>query len=280
MKTFAALILCVNLTFAHAFWINLDDSKTHIIASLGWGHKLPVDESLDAVNAKIAVENFSVITPKNKEIKLPVSQGDAPNLGDSEIEIYRANLAPFKLVFSKSAPRGNYIFRARTKPTFYTQYIDKKGHAHFKPVPKSQVKDAQKIIASLRYQAFAKSYYSLGNAVQNAPALGDTLEIIPLSDMKNLKVGDEIELKVLFNGRELSVNMHDAPYITAYSSDFKDGSFALISYLENGRAKFEITRKGRWMIGVFTKQNVLPGDEFSQDASVSYNVATFSFDVR
>ncbi|PIE64860.1 MAG: hypothetical protein CSA26_05885 [Desulfobacterales bacterium] len=58
----------------------------------------------------------------------------------------------------------------------------------------------KKVLFSVRYQAFAKSYLTLEKWVKPVP-VGYGLEITPLTDLSTLKVGDMVEVDVRFHGK-------------------------------------------------------------------------------
>jgi len=276
-------IFILNL-FAHAFWVNVFSNKeqNYHTLNLGWGHKLPLDETLNSSNAKALLDEFNLIN-NNTKISLPLVLDKEAKLIKSEksFSIYKSQNPTYKLSLNNKQ-NDNFIVEAKTKETFYTKYIDTKDRVRFKLKPKDKLKNVKKVLSSSKYQAFAKSYIKLKNWKKIKP-LGHNLEIIPLSKLDNLKVGDMVEVKVLFEGKPLSMG-ESIEYITAYSDSFgEDKGFNLISYLVNGKAKFQIQSKGKWMIGCFHKEDVNKNKKLKylkNKTNVVYNVATLTFDVK
>ncbi|BDQ35870.1 hypothetical protein SYK_02300 [Pseudodesulfovibrio nedwellii] len=93
---------------------------------------------------------------------------------------------------------------AVSKPTFYTQYIDKKGRQRLALKFHDQVKDIDKVLMAVKFQVFAKSYMTLGKWTQPA-ALGHGLEIIPLTDLSDVRVGDLIKFEFFSTASQLLV---------------------------------------------------------------------------
>ena len=88
-------------------------------------------------------------------------------------------------------------------PTFYTQHIDKDGKQRLQLKPKDQLDDIQKVLMTVNFQAFTKSYLTLGEWTAPKP-LGHGLEIIPRSDLSDLHVGDLVTMDVLFYGEPVT----------------------------------------------------------------------------
>jgi uncharacterized GH25 family protein len=98
---------------------------------------------------------------------------------------------------------------------------------------------------AVKYQAFAKSYLTVGKWTNPKP-LGHGLEIIPRTDLSNLHVGDLVEVDVLFYGKPLNATAKSVEYITAHSSSFgQSDGFRLMSFIINGKAKFRVQSAGQ-----------------------------------
>lgn len=176
-----------------------------------------------------------------------------------------------------------YQFSAVSKPTFYTQYIDKKGKTRLKLKPKSEVKDIKKVLMAVKYQAFAKSYLTVGKWTNPKP-LGHGLEIIPRTDLSNLHIGDLVEVDVLFCGKPLNATPKSIEYITAHSSSFgQSDGFKLFCHITEGKARFRVQSAGQWMISVNHKDDVTadgPLKNLYGKADHVYHGATLTFNVK
>ena len=274
---------------AHSVWINSFESHAHkpphTMVSLGWGHALPMDDILTSPNGRIAIERFELLDPDLKKTDLlkPEFKLSKPDLSTDNFDLFAADLAAQKVALKKDSAQGVYQFSAVSKPTFYTQYLDKKGNTRLKLKPKNEVKDIKKVLTALKYQAFAKSYLTVGRWINPKP-LGHGLEIIPRTDLSNLHVGDLVEVDVLFYGQPLSGSVRSIEYITAHSSSFGQcDNFSLFSYLMEGKAQFRVQSSGQWMISVYHKGDVTKDGELKDlygKADLVYHGATLTFNVK
>ena len=121
-----------------------------------------------------------------------------------------------------------------------------------------QLDDIQKVLASMQYQAFAKSCLTIGPWKQ-PEKLGHTLEIIPVTDLTRVKVGDLVEVQVLSYDRPLNLSLGNMAFITAQSSSFgQSDGFCLMSYIQKGHARFRVQNRGQWIITVKHFEEVTP----------------------
>jgi len=291
-KIFFLLIPFVLMTSpasAHMLWINSFESFAHppghTTVSLGWGHALPIDDMTNSIGARICVDKFSMITPGGKEIALkkPGKELAKPFISNDEIDLFAADIACQKIALKKGTQSGVYLIAANSKKAFHTKYIDTKGRTRFALKPKNKIDDIQKIIFSVQYQAFAKSYLTVGPWSMPQPA-GHGLEITPLTDLSKVRVGDLVEFDVRCHGKPLSKGPNGIEYITAFSSSFGlSDKFALFSYISKGKAQFRIQSAGQWLVNVFHKAPVTgdgPMKECADKAtSVGYG-ATLTFNVK
>lgn len=284
-----ALLATASLAQAHSLWINAFQSHGHqppyAMVSLGWGHALPMDDILVSSTGRIGIERFELIDPEMKGTQLlkPSSKLSEPELSTANIDLYTADMAGQKVALKKDGIKGVYQFGAVSKANFYTKYIDSKGRQRMKLKPMDEVKDVQKVLMAIKYQAFAKSFMTVGEWAQPA-ALGHGLEIIPRTDLSNLRAGDLVEVEVLFYGKPLHATAKSADYIRASSSSFgQSDGFGLISYIKNGRAQFRVQSAGQWMINVSHKEDVTvdgPLKDLHGKAEQVYHGASLTFNVR
>lgn len=287
---FLILLACYSTVNAHSLWVNAFESTTihkpgHISLALGWGHNLPIDDMPNSVNAHIDIETFTLTDPNGKKFSLykPQSETVTPFVSNENFDLFRSDLACQQMELKKNTQKGVYLVEAISKETFYTQYIDSKGKKRLALAPLDAVDDIQKVLHSVKYQAFAKSYLTVGKWTPPKP-VGHGLEIIPLTDLSQVQAGDLVECEVLFQGQPLSFGPGNNCYITAYSPSFGLGDgFALYSFILNGKARFRIQNSGQWLINVFhmqpvTKEGVLK-DTYGK-AKVVNNAATLTFTVK
>jgi len=274
---------------AHSVWINSFESHAHqpphTMVSLGWGHALPMDDILTSPNGRIAIERFELLDPALKKTDLikPEFKLSEPDLSTDNFDLFAADLAVQKVALKKDSAKGVYQFSAVSKPTFYTQYIDKKGKTRLQLKPKNEVKDIKKVLMAVKYQAFAKSYLTVG-AWSNPKPLGHGLEIIPRTDLSDLHVGDLIEVDVLFCGKPLNATAKSIEYITAHSNSFgQSDGFKLYCHIAEGKAQFRVQSAGQWMISVNHKDDVTedgPLKDLYGKADQVYHGASLTFNVK
>lgn len=293
MKTTLLILLLWSLScsqgWAHSFWINAFASHVHqpphVMVSLGWGHALPMDDILTSANGRVEVDRFELFDPSlnRLELRTPPFMLSTPEQSTANIDLFDADLAVQKIVLKKGSEGGVYQFSAITTPSFYVKYIDKKGRKRLKMKPMDQVTDVAQMLMAVKYQAFAKTYFTHGDWNTPQP-LGHRLEIVPLTDLSHVNVGDLVEVEVLFYGQPLSSSPQNKEYITAKSSGFgqQDG-FALYAKLKKGRAQFRVQSPGQWMINVGHNDDVTadgPLKELFGKAQQLYHAASLTFMVQ
>jgi len=292
MKLIQNIILATALGLsslsAHQFWINSFESFTHkpghATVSLGWGHTLPIDDILNSPNGKVIIQDFTITTPNGKKIDLdfPKSKNVEPSKVSEDFNVFKSEIGLQKIALKKDSQKGVYKIEAKSKPTFYTQYIDTKDRKRLKLKPKDKIKNIKKILVSTKYQAFASSYLTIDKWETPKPT-GTDLEIRPLSDLSNVKVGDLLKFEVTFKGKPLSWSEKSLELIRATSNTFGQGeNFYLASFLKNGKAGFRVQSKGQWIVECYhienvTKDGILKdvygkANTVMQGASLTFNV--------
>ena len=238
-----------------------------------------------STKTKCTLERFELLDPALKKTDLikPEFKLSEPDLSTDNFDLFAADLAAQKVALKKDSAQGVYQFSAVSKPTFYTQYIDKKGNKRLKLKPKNEVKDIEKVLMCVKYQAFAKSYLTVGKWTNPKP-LGHGLEIIPRTDLSDLHVGDLVEVNVLFCGKPLNATAKSIEYITAYSSSFgQSDGFKLFCHIAEGKAQFRVQSAGQWMISVNHKNDVTADgslkDLYGKVEQV-YHGASLTFNVK
>jgi uncharacterized GH25 family protein len=284
------LVLCsaVNAN-AHSVWINNFFSDAHFpphaLVSIGWGHAMPMDDIPNSSNGGILLDRFEVVDPDMRTVQLqkPSSEESKAILTKADFDVYLGDLAVQKIAMKKDSKQGVYQFSAVSKPTFYTQYLDKKGRQRLALKPRNQVKGIDKVLMSVKFQAFAKSYMTLGKWTKPA-ALGHGLEIIPMTDLSDVRVGDLIEVEILFNGKPVTCSAKSINYITAHSPCFgQSEGFSLMSNVMEGKAQFRVQGSGQWQIGINIKEDVTkngPMKDLYGKADQVYNAASLTFIVK
>jgi len=254
-----ATALSLSSVSAHTFWINSFESYEHkpghTTVGLGWGHTLPIDDIPNSTHAKAIIDEFSITDPKgnNTALRIPSSKTVDPEIKTKNFDVYNADIGLQKIALKKDSLKGVYKIEAKTKPTFYTQYIDTKDRKRLKLKSMDKVKNIKKVLFSVQYQALGRSYLTLGDKWEEQKAIGKGFELIPKTDLSNVKVGDMVEFEVLFYGKPLN----NKKSINARSNTFGQGKgFSLSSMIINGKVQFEVQSAGQWKVYGFHDEDV------------------------
>lgn len=289
LKKILLLAFSSALVYAHSLWVNSFESFTHkpghTLVSLGWGHNMPLDDILNSPNGKMVVKEFNLISPDGKKtaLKLPKIATAEPFLSNENVDLFDGEIGMQKIAFKKDTKSGTYAIEAISQPNFYTQYIDSKGKERMQLKPLDKIKDIKKVLMAVKFQAFGKTYLTMGNWEEQKP-LGHGIEIVPLSDLSNVKVGDLVKFKVLFNGKELDASAKSIDYITAHSNSFGQSDyFSLFSYIIKGNAQFRVQSSGKWVVNVSHKEDIVKDGNLKElygKAQQAYYSASLTFDVK
>lgn len=280
------LFICQTSAYAHTLWINAYESIAHppghIIASIGWGHSIPMDDLPGELN----LGKFLFIQPdlNSTELSLPDSEKLKPLKTSSGIEIVSGDIGVKKFILSKSSMEGTYRLTLDTKGNYYSKYRSKKGGIRWAPLPMDEIKNKGEVIEGMKYKAFASAFFAVGKWVQPKP-IGQELEIIPKTDLTNIHVGDRVDFEILFMGKPLTTRPETSfEYITAKSNSFggPDG-FSLSSVINDGKGGFRMPAAGQWLVNVYTRQNVTSENEakayFGKCTTIVIS-STISFNVK
>lgn len=288
-KIIVAVIVMASHVCAHSLWVNSFESFSHqpghTTLSLGWGHTLPIDDGINSPNGQVMIETFSIRSPNGQltALAIPSSEPKEPTQKSVNFDLYDADIGLQKVALKKESEKGVYQIEAKSKPTYYTEYIDTAGKKRLKLTAKDVIKDIQSVLMSIQYEAFAKTYLTLGKW-ESPRATGKGIEIIPKTDLSNVKVGDLVEFEVLFYGKPLNVGIASMDYISASSSTFgQSEGFALMSYVQEGKARIRVQSAGQWIVSCLHKDPVTQeGDLKALYGKVDYvvNAASITFNVK
>ncbi len=208
--------------YAHFPWINADNYSPEpgdsIYITIGWGHRYPLGRLLMKDN----LDSLVLINPDGKEEALfPVSdQAFCPET-------------------NFSAP-GLYIVSAKRKTGFWTKTTEG---------GKRQSKEGlSNVIKCFRSHMNAKALINVGKGKRLMKnRVGHALEIVPLINPAELRVGDYLPLQVFLNGKPYSDKLY-ATYM-GFSTD-KD-VFAYTTKTDSqGKGRIRILKPGIWLIKV------------------------------
>jgi len=263
LSALAVSTLSVSNLSAHAFWVNSFESFSHLpghtTVGLGWGHTLPIDDILNSPNGKVIVDSFTVTSPNGKvtNLRIPSSKVEDPTQKTGNFDVYNADVGLQKIALKKESEKGVYTIKAESKPTVYTQYLDKKDRPRLKLKTMDKIKDIKNVLMSVKYQAQAKSYLNIGKKWTEPKMTGKGLEIIPKTDLSNVKVGDLVKFEVFYFGKPLSVSAGSMEFISAASNTFgQNDGFSLMSFIKNGKAQIRVQSVGQWVVTCNHKEDV------------------------
>lgn len=118
-----------------------------------------------------------------------------------------------------------------------------------------------KVLSANKYDKYAKAILNTSHEDKNyALVLGHPLEIIPMTNPADAKVGEYFHVKILLNGQN-----YNGPVWATYDGFVKEyeSTYAYYTEAENGEAHIKITAPGYW--GIRAAQSGLPGVEGDYD---------------
>ncbi len=286
----ALTMLCAGSVNAHSLWVNINKSflvppQDHVITSLGFGHTMPLDDFLVSKSGRIEIEKYSLVGPDNSISNLvpPVIKDETSTTSKTGMEIVPGDLGLRKISLTDISIPGTYQVAAESKATYFSGYVDANGKNRMAAKPMDEIKDAKSFTFSLRYKATAKSYFSVEKWSQPKP-LGYDLEIIPETDITNVRAGDLVTFTIRLNGKPLTCDMKSMKYLHMDSNTFgSPDQYMLSAYIMDGKAQIRVPTAGAWRASVMVEQEVTKDNEFKELAkkckSVKY-AASVSFTAK
>lgn len=283
---------------AHDFFVVATESMTHpygcATINVGWGHALPMDDFLPAkrvgtyaiYDPDLRKQNFLFNPTANKEITYEYKDEESESFPHATFQA--GDSYTQKIIFKQDALDGTYQVAASLKRTYLTVWDDEKGNRHWSPKSLNQIKDVKNVKISVSYQMFAKSFTTKGKWTQPKP-VGHDLELIPLTDLSKLQVGDFVAFQVLLNGKPYHSKSIPPTKIFAYgehygiSQDDPDHYYGVWSNIYEGIGKIRLTAPGRWIVKVFVREPVTKEGPFKDVAEKALEVgyiATATFAVK
>lgn len=232
------------LAQAHDLWLSANQPAEGKALSVlvGYGHGFPAGEEIE----------FDVLDP----VEIIGAQGKiATKPGQKQEFVSDAPLAA-----------GTYVVTGGRKAQWYT-----KTPAGSVNVPKNEAPEA---ISCLRSVKYAKAIVNLGAAGDVSQPVGQTLEIVPLANPGALKVGDDLPVRVLFEGKPLA-KVEVLGLYAGFSQH--EGSYAFYARTDkDGKAYVKLSAAGQWL--VLAKHKVPFADKAQCDEYA--HTATLTFDVK
>ena len=282
--------LWINLVESFALHKTMDAPPRHFIASLGFGHVLPMDDLLIHREGGLPLESFTLHDPRGgvTQLRLPDPEHYARFEAAPGIGVEYGDLAVHKCSIGPDAAPGTYQLAAQSQELFITQYVDASGHTVWDPRPMDAFSKDQRIASSFRTKIYAKAFTAVGAWTTPAP-LGHELELVPLSDLTRVMPGEPVVFEVRFQGQPFSCTQDNMEYVVAASNTYGGEAggdtegFFLSAYAINGRVRFALPTAGQWIVSAFSNQWVSPDGDWSAFAGKCLKVfhsASIAFHVR
>ncbi len=258
-----ATLLFAGTVHAHGLWVSLYESRTHapghIVSAVGWGHTLPMDDFTSSPNGSVSLKEYLLVGPDGKRIDLGLPNPKPSSADHAPLaEVVTGDMGIRKINILKDSPEGTYQVAIIGNPGYFTRYIDSKGKMKMAPRPLDQIKDVKNVIESFRYSMSAKSYYTVGKWTEPAP-LGTELEIMPMTDLSQVKPGDTVEFQINFMGRPVSTDSNSINMVTLVSDTFGNpNGYSLSAYVKQGKVSFIIPTAGHWVANIMLPHTVTP----------------------
>jgi uncharacterized GH25 family protein len=283
------LIAFSSTAMAHTLWINLYESFAHppghAMVSLGWGHVVPMDDFLASKDGSLQLATYDLIDPdlNRTALPMPVLKMEDVIETSGDMTAQCGDLGIRKLSLTDKTKPGTYQVVVSSKENFFTMYLDKKGKQKMVMKPLDEVKGAHKVLFSVKYKSFAKAFLAVEKWTDPKP-LGFELELMPVTDLSNVHVGDVVPFQISFMGKPFSCGPDGIEYITATSNSFGGpDNFFLAAYIMNGKAQFRMPAAGQWVANVYVKQDVTPESDLKElvgKCTTVYYAGTISFNVK
>ena len=205
--------------YGHEVWVNA--AHTHggevLKAELGYGH-YPELEPIAADRLSLFPKPLQLLTPQGK------------------IDLVRRGQHNYQFETPRAVADGSYLLLAQYRPTFWSR-----NAAGWQRQNLTQMKDATYCEQT---SMFGKAVVNVGHESASKELIsrpvGDLLEIVPLENPANVRVGEVLPVRVLFRGEPLS----DA---TGEPQAFSDTTRA------DGTVGIIPLRQGSWKVRVVHK---------------------------
>ncbi|NVJ54468.1 MAG: DUF4198 domain-containing protein [Campylobacteraceae bacterium] len=243
-----AFLAITNLS-AHEYWVDSqNDGKLSF--NIGYGHDFPKLE-------KIPEDRLGLFEP----LKIT---------GEKQtIELKKSSAINYNYESNEKLEEGSYVLSGVYKPTYWTKDENFKWY---------QGKTKDEIETKARHcektQLEAKNIFSIGNKHSDiiTKPIGHKLEIVPLSNPKDYKVGEPFKVKVLFKNRPLKVSV-----VKATLDGYLKGKYAYYGRTDlRGVTEILPLKAGKWLVKVQVKKELKDNTKCDEEI----NVATLTFDIK
>ncbi|MFZ3135761.1 MAG: DUF4198 domain-containing protein [Thermodesulfovibrionales bacterium] len=206
---FVCFLMNSSLAVAHDLWLNVDnhypEPGSKTTVKVVFGHNYPY---YDILISRGNLAEFSYLGPDGQKREITKTWEDKTGERSGALV---GEITPDQ--------KGSYVVTASRKRTGDKQNV-----------------------ASEKY---AKSIISVGEGTKNiSSSFGHRIEIIPLKNPQEIKAGESLPIKILFEGKPLSTYLY-ATYAGYYSEDEPFPLFTKSN--EEGVAYIKISQPGVWM---------------------------------
>jgi hypothetical protein len=239
-------------TGAHTLWINVTpgpEAERKALTFIGYGDSVPGDEILAPDWGVIHFAAYDVIAPDGTRASLgvpkPVAAAKktlAPGLAWQD----GGDVGVRKFTFGSEAQAGTYQVVGLTPVVPLTHYRDTEGREQFSEDAPKDIRNLAKVLGTRLEINYMKSAFVVDKWTPLEP-VGYALEIVPVSDLHAARSGDVLRFKVLLNGKPLTSDVAEEPFITAMSPGLGN-RWNLHSELEDGLGEVRVTSPGTWRI--------------------------------
>lgn len=206
---FVCFFMNSSLAVAHDLWLNVDnhypEPGSKTTVKVVFGHNYPYYDILIGRNS---LAEFSYLGPDGQKREITKTWED------------------------KTGERSGALIGEIT--------LDQKG-SYVVTASRKRTGDKQNVAS----EKYAKSIISVGEGTKNISSpFGHRIEIIPLKNPQEIKAGESLPVKILFEGKPLSTYLY-ATYAGYYSEDEPFPLFTKSN--EEGVAYIKISQPGVWM---------------------------------
>ncbi len=258
----AVSLLLASTGFAHQFWVNAHQVNMpphgHAMISLSFGHKPPLDEYLANERGFMELKSYELYNPDNTAVPIVYKKQEKVEPqslpGAAGAKIMESQLFDRMLTFSPDMKKGTWQVAAEQEWDIATGYLDENNKFQYAKKGFNEIKGAKEILFSMAAKFSGKAFFTVGDKWTQPKPVGHLLEIVPTSDLSNLKAGDTITFQLLYKGKPMKKFYHGDipvwPHFSAYSSNFggETEGFHLAGYFNNGDGRLRIPEAGQWIL--------------------------------
>lgn len=236
---------------AHDFWlVTKNDKKLNV--QIGYGHEFPGVESISETRVKLFETPFVLNQRNNEKFKL-LQIGENYNFE------------------AKALKKGSYMAVGEYKPTFWSKSSDNKWHMNTNKLNGNDIAYCELAKMSAKRVINVNS----NDDIVTKP-IGQTLEIVPLSNPANFKVDEFFGVQILFEGKGLA--SVDVGVISPYLENTHENEQCAFwgKTDKNGRINIKLFKAGIYAISVLHKRAHEDLKKCDEDVFES----TFTFELK